>query len=149
MRNDRLSLLTFGFVTAFLGVLDNRDNTILYHAGGQGPLMHFHAATGECDWHGASTMPMGFMETVALKEPQRLDMQPGDILGLITDGVYEYENTAGDQFESDRVAEFVRENYRRPTMEIVHGLLEAVDAFGTTVPQADDITIVLIRRVPD
>ena len=35
------------FVTAFFGVLDTRLHSVNYHAAGQGPLLHFCAASGE------------------------------------------------------------------------------------------------------
>jgi len=148
--NNQLSedLADNRFVTAFLGVLDNRIHKVQYHAGGQGPMMHFRAATGECEWLKATTMPLGFMETVALKPAQVLDMAPGDILGLITDGVFEFENPAEEQFQTERTAEIVRAHHDGPMDKLVGLLLEAVDAFGAGASQNDDITIVLARRLP-
>jgi len=58
--NDQLSddLASNRFVTAFLGVLDSSAHRVDYHAGGQGPLLHFHGAGGECEWLKASTVPI-------------------------------------------------------------------------------------------
>lgn len=136
------------FVTAFLGVLDTDEHELRYHAGGQGPTLHFHAATGECTWLKATTMPLGFMEIVALKPAAMVKLEPGDIVALITDGVFEYENPSEEQFQIERAADVVRHNHDRPMVELAATLLAAVDEFGKPAPQNDDITIVLVRRLP-
>ncbi len=77
-----------------------------------------------------------------------LDMQPGDILGLISDGVFEYENKRGQQFGEDRVAEVMRNFHNIAMADLSQQLLDATFAFGEEIPQADDITVVLLRRLP-
>lgn len=149
--NNQLSqdLADNRFVTAFLGVIDSAAHAVQYHSGGHGPMLHFRAASGECEWLKATTVPLGFMETIALKPPCTVQMEPGDILGLITDGVFEYENPAEEQFQIERTAEVVRRNHDRPMSELVQALMQAVEEFAEGAPQNDDITIVLVRRLPD
>jgi phosphoserine phosphatase len=149
--NDQLEqdLAANRFVTAFLGQLDARTHQVSYHAGGQGPILYFRAASGECEWHNATTAPMGFMPIETLKPPRVVELAPGDILGLITDGVFEYEDDAGEQFGTSRAEQLFRQHHDRPMAQLVELLLQAVQEYGGAVRQADDITIVLIRRLPD
>jgi sigma-B regulation protein RsbU (phosphoserine phosphatase) len=86
--NDQLAadLPDNRFVTAFMGVLDTQNHRVIYHSGGQGPLLHFHAATGQCEWRGSSNPPMGMMAGLDRAAPRKNDLAPGDILALITDG---------------------------------------------------------------
>lgn len=137
------------FVTAFLGLLDARDHTVRYHAAGQAPLLHFHAASGEFSWRGATTIPMGALELAEPDPAQVLHMAPGDILGLISDGIYEYADAAGQLFGESRVAKLVGELRNRPMREVAERLLAAAQDFGAGVRQADDITIVMLRRLPE
>lgn len=148
--NDQLAadLADNRFVTAFLGLLDNSTHRVNYHAGGQGPLMHFHAATGQTDWHGASTVPMGFMAGMPMKACRTMHLEPGDILGLMTDGVFESENEAGDMYGEARVADLIRENRMLPMAQLVDLVLLRVTEFAGRMRQADDITILLVRRDP-
>jgi phosphoserine phosphatase len=134
------------FVTAFLGLLDTDRHEVQYHAAGQGPLLHFHGATGECEWLDPTTFPMGFMKYPAVEPPRTLTLAPGDVIGLISDGVFEAQDSAGRMFGATGAAEVVRLHRDRPMSEILVRLLEAVQDFAGTVPQADDITIVLIGR---
>ena len=134
------------FVTGFFGVLDGNTNTVDFHSGGQGPIMHFHAASGEFDWHPATTFPLGYMPQTNVAAPLRAEMEPGDVLGLISDGIYEYENEPGEQFGQERVAEIVANGGDLPAQELVDEILRAVRSHGGLAPQADDITIVLAKR---
>jgi len=82
-----------------------------------------------------------------LPEARVIDMAPGDILGLISDGVYEYENEAGAQFGQDGLARVFDANKGAPMADLVQLIMQAAYDHGGSVPQADDITIVLIRRL--
>jgi sigma-B regulation protein RsbU (phosphoserine phosphatase) len=77
-----------------------------------------------------------------------LDLQGGDILALISDGVYEYTAEDGSQFGEERVAGIMREHHQLPMAELTRKLVEGAKAFGGDAPQADDITVVLVRRLP-
>lgn len=137
------------FVTAFLGLLDARDHSLRFHAAGQAPLLHFHAATGEVSWHGATTIPMGALELAQPDPAHTLHMAPGDVFGLISDGIYEYHDLEGNLFGEERVGELVKKLQRLSMREVADALLEAVQQFGNGARQADDITIVMLRRLPD
>ena len=136
------------FVTAFLGLLDARDHSLRFHAAGQAPLLHFHAATGEVSWHGATTIPMGALELAQPDPAHTLHMEPGDVFGLISDGIYEYHDPDGNLFGEERVGELVKELQHLSMREVADRLLGAVQQFGNGARQADDITIVMLRRLP-
>lgn len=134
------------FITAFMGFLDPEAHTVNYHSGGQGPIMHFRAATGECDWHAPTNFPVGVMDIDDQQASVNLHLEPGDILALISDGVYEYNNVKGEEFGEDRVAGVFRAFHHLPMAELGGKLIQAVTDFGGTAPQEDDITLVLVRR---
>jgi phosphoserine phosphatase RsbU/P len=134
------------FVTAFFGLLRADEHTVHFHSGGQGPIMHFHAESGTYDWHGASTFPLGYMPQSDLPDPLILSMAPGDILGLISDGIYEYENESGDQFGQQGIVRIIDAHRDASMLELVQLIMDAARKHGGLAPQADDITIVLIRR---
>ena len=148
--NDQLAddLTSNRFVTAFLGVLDGEAHRVEYHSAGQGPLLHFHAASGECEWLGSSTMALGIFGGLPIKAAQALDLAPGDILGLMTDGVFEQENAALEQFGEERVAELVRKHHQAPMSELLQAIYAAVETHRTDVAQSDDVTVLLVRRLP-
>ena len=137
------------FITAFMGFLNPDTHEVNYHSGGQGPILHFHAADETCEWHSPTNFPVGIMEIDESVKSASLQLEPGDILGLISDGVYEYNNTQGEEFGEDRVAGVFRSHHRLPMAELSKRLIEAVMDFGGDAPQEDDITLVLVRREPE
>ena len=134
------------FVTAFFGLLDTNSHTVDFHSAGQGPIMHYHAASGVYDWHEPSTFPLGYMEQKDVGRPVSLELEQGDILGLISDGIYEYEDEQGTQFGHQGVADVIDSMPGAPAVELVPAIMAAARAHGGNAPQADDITIVLVRR---
>lgn len=137
------------FITAFMGFLDHDRHTIQYHSGGQGPILHFRAATETCEWYHPTTFPVGILEVDSIGEAVTLALEPGDLLVLLSDGVYEYENRQGEQFGENRVGQLLKNYHQLPMKDLCEQLLRATYDHGEGVGQEDDITLVLIRRLPE
>ena len=137
------------FVTGFFGLLDADTHTVRFHSGGQGPIMHYQAEMAEYEWHPATTFPLGYMPQSDLQPPVISALDPGDILGLISDGIYEYENENGAQFGRQGVIRVLDANPDASAQELVNKIMAAAHEHGGTAPQADDITIVLVRRLSE
>ncbi len=136
------------FITAFMGFLDPRRHEVEFHSAGQGPILHFEAATGTCHWHKPTSFPVGIMELDGSDVSQRLALAPGDILALISDGVYEFADAEGREFGESGVAQIMEAHHEAPMEELANRLVKAAFDFGGDVVQADDITLVLVRRLP-
>jgi sigma-B regulation protein RsbU (phosphoserine phosphatase) len=136
------------FVTAFFGLLDTKTHSLNFHSAGQGPILHYHAASNQYDWHEPSTFPLGYMAQTNLGQPVSLTLGPGDILGLISDGIYEYENEEGVQFGQQGVAKVIDSMPGALAKDLVPAIMNAARKHGGSAPQADDITILLVRRKP-
>jgi phosphoserine phosphatase len=135
------------FVTAFLGVLDTVKHRLAYHSGGQGPLLHYHASEGRCQWLNASAVPLGIMVGAPPVRPTDIELKEGDIFAMMSDGIYEYQNTDGRQFGTARVEEVFQEHHAEPLSVLVEALLTAVRQFGGDEPQGDDMTVLMFRRL--
>jgi len=137
------------FITAFVGMLDADAHLLRFHSGGQGPILHFQAALGTCARHKPTSFPLGAMRLSALRPLVTLQMQPGDILLLLSDGIYEYHDAGGEQFGEARVEEIVRSHHGDSMAQLSAILLDAIQAFAAGAPQDDDITVVLVKREPE
>ena len=137
------------FVTAFMGFLDPQEHVIRYHSGGQGPILHFRAAEQRCDWYRPTTFPVGILQIDDPGEPRMLSMASGDLLVLLSDGIYEFENRQGAQFGEERVARLLEYHHRLPAAELARQILSATFEYGQGTSQEDDITLVLVRRLPE
>ena len=74
-------------------------------------------------------------------------MEPGDVLVLFSDGVTEAADPLDEDFGEERLAALVASMRGRPAGEIVEAIDGAVARFTQGAPAADDITVVVARRL--
>lgn len=148
--NDQLAMtLPEGhFVNTFIGLLDPRQHVLRFISGGQGPILQFHADSSACSVHRANSFPMGAMPIRALPPAVELAFEPGDWLVLLSDGVYESPDAQGQPLGRSRVQALVAQSWRDSPATMAQRLLDAVAAHGGGLAQDDDITMVLLRRLP-
>lgn len=135
------------FITAFGGILDACEHRLYYHSWGQAPLLHYDAGLDLIHRLEASALPMGILADVPIVAPVGRDMRPGDLFAVISDGFFEYQNRAGEQFGDERIAAWLRTVHRSGVNQsTIESLCEAVGDFSAGAPQEDDMTVILIRR---
>lgn len=136
------------FVTAFFGRLHVADNDLHYLSMGQAPLLHYIAAEKKKIWLNASSVPMGLLPNPPLPRPEPISMAPGDAFVLLSDGFYEQTNPNGEEMGKERVGAIVEAHLRDGAAAIVENLCRELDAFSKTQGQEDDLTAVVLRRIP-
>jgi sigma-B regulation protein RsbU (phosphoserine phosphatase) len=136
------------FITAFIGLLDPATHRLRFQSGGQGPILHFHAATLSCTRHKPTSFPLAAMPLSTLRPSPELELAPGDILALVSDGIFEYEDGSGTAFGEARVMALLAEHRGRDAAALCELLLGAVRAFAAGAPQEDDMTVLMLKRQP-
>ncbi|MFZ3322652.1 MAG: GAF domain-containing SpoIIE family protein phosphatase [Usitatibacter sp.] len=136
------------FITAFIGLLDPKTHRVRFQSGGQGPILHFHAADGQSTHHKPTSFPLAAMPITTLRPSIEIVFEPGDILALVSDGIFEYNGPAGEEFGEDRVKKLLAAHRGKPVAEICALLFAAVQEFAGAAPQEDDMTVVLVKREP-
>ena len=134
------------FITAFIGLLNIETHRVRFHSGGQGPILCFRPQSQSFSRRKTTSFPLAAMTLPARRTAVKFDFEPGDILVLLSDGIYEYHNAEGEQFGEERVEALIRANHDRPMAELANLLLDAVREFARGAPQEDDMTIVLVKR---
>jgi anti-sigma regulatory factor (Ser/Thr protein kinase) len=134
------------FVTAFIGLLDPATHVLRFHSGGQGPILRFRAEDRQFDRFRPTSFPLGAMTLAATRRPIALELAPGDILVLVSDGILEQENDRGEAFGEGRLCEIVTACAGDGAREVLARLDAELAAFAAGAPQADDVTAVLVQR---
>jgi len=134
------------FVTAWLGLIDAEAGTLQSLSAGQGPILRYVAATGRCEPLGADTVPMGVTNPLEVKPPRPFEMAPGDIVAVISDGIFEAADAEGNQFGVDRVSACLVAEHASSPKGIIEALRRAVEQFTGGAPAADDQTGVIVKR---
>jgi phosphoserine phosphatase len=148
--NNQLAEMLPGdrFITAFIGLFDPETHELRFHSGGQGPILLYRASRGEFVRSKPTSFPLAAMPLKTIRAAPSLKIKRGDLLALISDGVYEQPNAQKEQFGEARVHAVIAEHHAKPSSEIARLLLEAVKTFAGAAPQEDDMTIVLLKREP-
>ena len=134
------------FVTAFIGLLDPAAHRMRFHSGGQAPIVFFEAASETFSRHKPTSFPLAAMALKSLRPAVAVDMKPGDLMVLLSDGIYEYRNARDEEFGEQRVEDIVRANHGKDASELAAILLGSVQAFAGNAMQEDDMTVVLVKR---
>ena len=146
--NDQLcaDLSDARFITAWLGELNAREHTLISFSAGQAPLLRYDAARGEVEVISADMPPFGVLDDLKIELSDPIDMKPGDIFAVISDGVFEAVNDANEQFGLARVSELLSRHHRNSPPQILSSVRAALDRFTGDVPAADDRTAIILKR---
>jgi len=74
-----------------------------------------------------------------------LDLRPGDILVLYTDGITEAFNDLDEAFGEERLRDYVQAGRAMPARDILDGLVAEIRRFAGGAAQSDDITLVVVK----
>jgi phosphoserine phosphatase len=136
------------FVTAFFGMVDPARHEVTYISAGQAPLLLYRAATNTCESIHASTLPLGIIDCPQVDEVKPMSLAPGDCLILLTDGFFECQNPQGEQMGAQRVGEVIKQHHDAPAQAILDAIVAAMKAFTCGAPLLDDITALIVKRIP-
>lgn len=134
------------FVTLFYAVLDSRTMTLDYVNAGHNPPLLLQGESTTVRLLKAKGIALGVIDEVDLQSV-RVDLKPGDVLVLYTDGVTEAINAAEEEFGEERLFAIITRNRNRPAQEIMDEILAGITAFAGDTPQFDDITLMILRAV--
>jgi len=137
---------TSQFVTAFYGVLDPATGTLSYcNAGHDPPYLLSLAKSPAVRELKATGMPLGILEDASW-EQKAVELAPGDMLVLYTDGVTEAQDAGQQFFGRARLLEVARANMGRSAQDVLDALMAQVQRFAGQAPQFDDITLEVVVR---
>jgi len=135
------------FITFFICVLDPNNDEITYVNAGHNPPLLVHGTSGTVDKLEGTGLILGIVP-MAQYEQKTIKMQKGDVVVLFSDGVTEASRLDIDEeFGEDRLATNVAELTEMPAQSIIETVNQRVQEFTKGAPAADDITMVVARRV--
>jgi serine phosphatase RsbU (regulator of sigma subunit) len=109
-------------------------------------LLHFRREAGERVTLDATTTPVGVLPFIDGTPGEPLEMEPGDVFFLASDGFFEWASPDEEEFGTDRVFDVLESNPDATAEEIIGLVREAVHEFARGVPQDDDLTAVVVMR---
>jgi sigma-B regulation protein RsbU (phosphoserine phosphatase) len=80
-------------------------------------------------------------------ESDKVELRPGDVLVLYTDGTVEAENPAGEQYSTQRLATVVSSHLQQSPRELIETIHASVVEFAGTPQLADDLTLLVVKTL--
>jgi serine phosphatase RsbU (regulator of sigma subunit) len=133
------------FLTLFCAELDPATGVLRYASAGHEPALLVRA-DGTYLKLSAQGIPAGIMPGFAPTIHETC-LAPGDVLAIYTDGLTESRNEQGETLGIERLAQTILTYRNLSASRLRDRVDEAVSCFVGRAPAADDLTLVLIRRL--
>ena len=132
------------FVTAWMGILDLTTGKMQFANAGHNPPLVRHADGSFEYLKVRAGFVLAGMEGVKYRKNE-LQLAPGDVIYLYTDGVTEATNINDELYGEDRLLALLNANKEASMEKLCKLVKEDVFAFAGEAPQFDDITMLALK----
>ncbi len=133
------------FITFFFCVLDTKTGDLAFANAGHNPPIIVRAS-GKAEMLEGGGPVLGIIPFAPYAE-RHVQLERGDMLVIYSDGVTEANNVNHEEYDEQRFIEVLKQNRERPAAEIVAAVTKSLNEFAAGAPQADDITLLVAKRV--
>ena len=133
------------FVTMFLCVLDPRTGEVTYSSAGHESPLVLHGGSDDIDELDSTGVPLGCFDGESYENGPGVRLGRGDMLVILTDGVFEAMNRDKELFGHERLCNTLRDSMAHPAAEVIKTLHRAVEEFRGKAQQQDDITMIVVK----
>jgi sigma-B regulation protein RsbU (phosphoserine phosphatase) len=144
-RHLRRFAATRKFLTLFFGVLAPDTGMLRYVSAGHNPALLVRPG-GESERLESTGVPVGMLPNASWREETRV-LGHGDLLFVYSDGLTEAVDGEDEEFGLDRLTEGVISGRSFGVRELGEDVLARVADFARGMPQYDDQTVLIVRRV--
>ncbi len=130
------------YATFFYAQFDPATRRLVYTNGGHNPPM---VLRGSDVIRLEAGGPVVGLFRAAQFEQEEIQLQPGDILVLYTDGISEAENLHEEEWGEGALVETATACRDLPPSEMIARIMQTADAFAAGAPQHDDMTLVVAK----
>jgi sigma-B regulation protein RsbU (phosphoserine phosphatase) len=133
------------FATLLLAELDPASHRLSYVNAGHNPGLLLRR-DGTTQALGACAVPLGLLPAAIFTETST-ELAPGDLLCMYSDGVTEATSRHGEELGMQRLEALLRREHGSPLSEVEAAIEAELRDFTRGLPQGDDQTVLLLRRV--
>jgi phosphoserine phosphatase RsbU/P len=134
------------FLTFMLVALDPQTHQLTYCNAGHGPAFIYHRRTESFQVLQSTSLPLGFLTEFGARNGPTMEMGPGDLLMLATDGLIELQNQNHELFGRPRLESLIREYANLAVQDVVMAIQDEVAEFLGDCHPLDDVTLMMLER---
>ena len=131
------------FVTFFYGALDLSARRLSYSNAGHNPPLVVRK-DGRIEELEAGGLLLGVFPFAEYVEGT-VDLEPGDLCVLFTDGVTEAESKSRDLYSDERLQELLRRHRGDTAVTVANAIADDVARFSHGLHQSDDVTVIVVK----
>ena len=143
--NRVVKKVDLGILRMSLNIALVKDNQITLSSAGMPPYFIYRAATKTAEEIQLSGVPLGSFNDVHFDQTTT-DFNQGDILVIISDGLPEAPNLAGELFDYSKVQNLIAQYGNHSADEVIKQLMMEADNWLAGNHNPDDITLVVIKH---
>jgi sigma-B regulation protein RsbU (phosphoserine phosphatase) len=133
------------FVSLFYGQLQPATGQLTFVNAGHNQPLVYRQGTGYVTPLRRTGMPLG-VDAEAAYTQQTVQLSPGDVLLLYTDGVTDALNPRQEEFGPERLQQALRDHSTDLTVDLITAVEKSLQAFAEGVAPFDDVTLVVAKR---
>lgn len=141
LSQDNPSLM---FVTLFFSILNISTGEFEYCNGGHNPPYLIRSNGEVKPLEPTNGIALGVMEDFSYQS-KKIVLEKGDTVFLYTDGVTEAMNEKDELFSEERLEQEIARLKEKSLKEMSSGMMEEIKNFCQDAPQADDITMMILK----
>jgi serine phosphatase RsbU (regulator of sigma subunit) len=134
------------FVTFAVVFLNPNNGEVKVLSAGHGPILCYRRATNKLENFDAQGIPLGMIDGMKYDDSSVRCLNAGDMIVLVTDGFYEWQNPETEEFGLERLNDTIREARDCSAEEVITRLYAAVRDFSKGTEQNDDLPAVVLKR---
>jgi sigma-B regulation protein RsbU (phosphoserine phosphatase) len=135
------------YATLFFADYDDSSRKLRYaNCGHLPPLLLRAGGSPKVEWLNSTCTVMGLFEAWHC-EIAEVQLAPGDVLVLYTDGITEAANAEGEEFGESHLLDTLEGHSHLPAPLLLQAIVGAVQQFSGGSEQQDDITVVIARSL--
>ena len=131
-------------MTFFYCELTGHGRKVRWVRAGHDPALVYDPATDAFDELRGQGVAIGLHDDFEYDSFHRR-LEPGQLIIIGTDGIWEMHNRAGEMFGKAAFMEIIRNNQAAPARQIVDTVIKTLEQFRADEAQEDDITMVVIK----
>jgi sigma-B regulation protein RsbU (phosphoserine phosphatase) len=138
-----------GFMTLFYLTIDPANRSLCWVRAGHDPAIFYDPQIDTFEELRGLGMALGVNAEGHYEEYQRTGLKKGQIIVLVSDGLWEARNPEGEMFGKDSIHQIIRHNPNATAKEIMMSSFNTLNVFLKGHALEDDVTLVIVKITGD
>jgi sigma-B regulation protein RsbU (phosphoserine phosphatase) len=135
------------FMTLFYLLIEPFNRRLQWVRAGHDPAMLYDPVLDRFEELGGAGLALGVDQEWHYQAYEKVDVTPGQIIIICTDGLWEAQNPHGEMFGKEPIYEIIRANASASSKQLLDLIIEALEHFQEQHHRSDDITLVIVKVI--